>query len=58
MGQVCGGAKLADQPCGVPRCSSGQLILFQQDDVFDAEFGQMIGYRTANDAAPDNKNFG
>jgi hypothetical protein len=58
MGQVCGGAKLADQSCGVPRSSSGQLILFQQDDVFDAEFGQMIGDRTADDAAPDHENFG
>ena len=52
--QVLAGPQLADQARGVPGRAAGQLPALQQDDVFPAYLGEMIGDRAARDAAADN----
>ena len=52
------GPQLADQPGGVPRCAAGQLALFEEDDIGDAELGQVIRDAGADDAAADDDDVG
>ena len=47
-------AQLADQPRRMPGGAAGQLLAFQQHDVGPACLRQMIGHRTAGNAAPDD----
>jgi hypothetical protein len=55
---VLGAAQLAHQTGGVPGRAAGQLLAFQKDDVGPAELGQVIGDRTAGDAATDDDGAG
>jgi hypothetical protein len=55
---VLGAAQLAHQPGGVPGRAARQLLAFQKDDVGPAELRQMIGDRTAGDAATDDDGAG
>ncbi len=47
-------AQLPDQPRRVPGRAGGQLLALQQHDVGPAELGEVIGDRTAGDAAADD----
>ena len=51
------GSHLADEPCRMPRRAAGQLALLQQQHVALTQLGQMVGRRTACDAAADDDNF-
>ena len=46
--------ELADQSGGVPGGSAGQGVLLQQQDIGYAPSGEVIGDRTAHDAAADH----
>ena len=47
-----------DQPGGVPGRAAGELLALQQQHVGDAELGQVIGDRAADDAAADDDDVG
>ena len=47
-------AQLADQAGRMPGGAAGQLLALEQHDVGPAELGQVIGDRTAGDAAADD----
>ena len=51
---VLAAAQLAHQPRRMPSGAAGQLFAFQKHDVGPAKLGQMIGDRTAGDAAADD----
>ena len=53
-GHVGRSAQLADQPRRMPGGAAGQLLAFQQNNVGPACLCQMIGNRTAGNAAPDD----
>ena len=60
-GQFCHirrGAQLPDQPRGVPSCARRQLFAFQEHHILPAELGQVIGNRTANNAAANDDHTG
>ena len=50
--------QLANQSCGVPGRSACQLLAFKQDHIAPAGLGEMIGDRTAMDAAANNNGLG
>jgi hypothetical protein len=52
---VPGRAQLADEPGGVPGRAAGQLLAFEERHVGDADLGEVIGDRTAGDAAPHDR---
>ena len=52
------GAQLPDQAGGVPGGAAGELLALQQQDIGDAELGQVIGDRAADDAAADDHDVG
>ncbi len=56
-GHAVAGAEAAHQSGRVPRCSASELALFQQNNVFPTEFGEMVRDAGANDAATCNHNF-
>ena len=43
-----------DQACGVPGGPRRELVLLDQEDVADAELGQVVGNGAADDAATDD----
>ena len=51
-------AQLADQPGRMPGRAAGELLALQQHHVGDAELGQVIGDRAADDAAADDDDIG
>ncbi len=51
-------AQRRDQTGRVPRRTAAHLLAFEYDDVFPAEFAQMVGRRTADDPAADNDGTG
>ena len=53
-GRALRGPQLPDQPGGVPGGAAGQLALFEQHDVGDAEFGQVVGDAGADHTAADD----
>ena len=52
------GAHLPDQPCCVPGGTAGEGALFEQQHIFLAQLGQVIGRRATGDAAADDDDFG
>ncbi len=58
LGHVLRCAQLPDQARRMPGCPAGQLLAFQQHDIFPSELGQVIGHRTADDTAADNHHTG
>ena len=52
------GAQLPNQPRRVPCASAGDLTLLQQEHIGLVISGQVIGSRTADDAATDHDNLG
>ncbi len=54
LGHVAVGAQLADKPRRMPGGAGGELLALQQHHVGDAYLRQVIGQRTADDAAADN----
>ena len=57
-GHVGGGTQLPDQPRGMPGRAAGQLLAFQQHNVFPAKPGKMIGDRTTRHAPADDDDTG
>ena len=57
-GHAVGCAEASDEPGGMPRRATGELVLFQQQDIFPAEPGQMISDAAADNAAPDDDDRG
>ena len=51
-------AQLSDQPGGMPGGAAGQTALLQQHHVGEAELRQVVGGRTAHDAAADDDDAG
>jgi hypothetical protein len=54
LGEIAGGAQLADKARGMPGGARGQLLALEEDHVGDAEFGQMISERGADDTAAND----
>ena len=57
-GEALRGPQLSDQPGRVPGGARGELALFEQHDVGDAEFGEVVGdagadHPTADDRRPE-----
>jgi hypothetical protein len=50
-------AQLSDKPGGVPSRAAGQLSLLEQEDVGETPLAQVLGDRTADDAAADDDDF-
>ena len=58
LGHIDRRAQLSDQAGGVPGCAAGQLLSFEQYDVAPAELGEVVGNRTADNAATDDDDIG
>src|SRR4051812_38322526 len=54
LGDIGGSAELTDQTRGMPGRTAGEFAALDEDDVFPAEPGQMIGGGAADDAAADD----
>ena len=57
LGDAGGAAQLADKPGGMESAARGELRALQQRHL-PAQFGEVIGGRTADDAAADNDRAG
>ena len=58
LGNRCRRPELADEAGGVPGRAAGQLAAIDENDICLVVAGEMIGGRTADDAAADDDNFG
>ena len=56
--EIAGGAQLADKSGGMPGGARGQLLALEEHHVGDAELGEMIGERGADDAAANDHDVG
>ena len=45
---------MAYEPSSMPGCATGQLFTLKQNNIGDAQFGQMIGHRATNNATANN----
>jgi len=54
LGEVIAAGDARALPCGVPRRPRGQLVLFDQQAIGPAQFGQMIEQRGTHDAPADD----
>ena len=58
LGHIGGGAQLSDQACRMPGGAGCQRLTLQQHHILPAQFGQVIGHRTAHHAATNNDHTG